>query len=338
MLKKGIHLMKIKSKYLKVVALLGLVAIFLSACASRTTSGAMHAPTSGPYAWIYNLFGHPLQNIMLFVEAKIGGPNGAGWAIVLITLVVQFIVLPLRLNQSYKMTKQQERTKRLQPQINLVQQALKNNNLTQDQKMQVSQLQMKIYRENNLSLTGGIGCLPLLIQLPIMAGIYQAVAYSDKLAQTSFYGISLGQRSIALAIIATILYVIQAYLSMIGLSPEQKKTMQTTAFISPLITFFFAITYSGALALYFAAGGVVMVIQQLITTFILMPKVKKEVDKELKEKPIKEVVTEQTIADIVGGNTPNGNDVAATFSNQALHNDLRARNAGKQKRKDKDKN
>ena len=271
---------------------------------------------------------------MLFVEAKIGGPNGAGWAIVLITLVVQFIVLPLRLNQSYKMTKQQERTKRLQPQIQLVQKALKTKGLTQPQQMEISQLQMKIYRENNLSLTGGIGCLPLLIQLPIMAGIYQAVAYSDKLAQTSFYGISLGQRSITLAIIATILYVIQAYLSMIGLSPEQKKTMQTTAFISPLITFFFAITYSGALALYFAAGGVVMVIQQLITTFILMPKVKKEVDKELTEKPLKVVVTEQTIDDIIGGKTPNGSDVSATFDNQELHNDLRARNAGKQKRED----
>lgn len=327
--------MKIKSKYLKVVALLGLVAIFLSACASKTTSGAMQAPTSGPYAWIYNLFGHPLQNIMLFVEAKIGGANGAGWAIVLITLVVQFIVLPLRLNQSYKMTKQQERTKRLQPQMKLVQKALKTPGLTQPQQMEISQLQMKIYRENNLSLTGGIGCLPLLIQLPIMAGIYQAVAYSNKLAQTSFYGISLGQRSIALAIIATVLYVIQAYLSMIGLSPEQKKTMQTTAFISPLITFFFAITYSGALALYFAAGGVVMVIQQLITTFILMPKVKKEVDDELKEKPIKEVVTKQVIADIIGGKTPSGNDVSATFSNKKLHDDLRSRNAGKQKRNNK---
>ena len=329
--------MKIKSKYLKIAALLGIMMVFLSACASKTTSGALQAPTSGPYAWIYNLFGHPLQNIMLFVEAKIGGSNGAGWAIVLITLVVQFIVLPLRLNQSYKMTKQQERTKRLQPQISLVQKALKNPNLTQDQKMQVSQLQMKIYRENNLSLMGGMGCLPLIIQLPIMAGIYQAVAYSSKLAQTSFYGISLSQRSVTLAIIATILYVIQAYLSMIGLSPEQKKTMQTTAFISPLITFFFAITYSGALALYFAAGGVVMVIQQLITTFILMPRVKKEVDKELKDKPIKEVVTEQTIADIVGGNTPNGNDVSATFSNQELHEDLRSRNAGKQKRNKDDK-
>lgn len=326
--------MKIKSKYLKVVALLGFVAIFLSACASKNTSGAMQAPTTGPYAWIYNLFGHPLQNIMLFVEAKIGGPNGAGWAIVLITLVVQFIVLPLRLNQSYKMTKQQERTKRLQPQMKLVQEALKTPGLTQPQQMEISQLQMKIYRENNLSLTGGIGCLPLLIQLPIMAGIYQAVAYSNKLAQTSFYGISLGQRSVALAIIATVLYVIQAYLSMIGLSPEQKKTMQTTAFISPLITFFFAITYSGALALYFAAGGVVMVIQQIITTFVLMPKVKREVDEELKEKPIKEVVTKQTIADIIGGKTPSGNDVAATFSNKKLHNDLRARNAGKQKRND----
>ncbi|CCI81800.1 membrane protein insertase YidC [Lactobacillus hominis] len=325
--------MKLKNKYLKVFALLAFVAIFMTACTTQTKHGALTAPTVGPYAWIYSIFGRPLQNIMLFVEAKIGGSNGAGWAIALITLVVQLIVMPLRLNSSYKMTKQQEKTQKLQPQMQLIQNAMKDKNLTQPQQMQLSQLQMKIYKENNMSMMGGMGCLPLLIQLPIMMGIYQAVAYSSQLAKASFFGISLSQRSIVLTIIATALYVIQGYLSMIGLPEQQKKAMQMTLILSPAMTFFISISSSGALALYFLAGGIVIVIQQLITTFIVMPKVKKEVAEELKDKPLKTVVTQATIDEIIGN--PNSNSTATPTQKKAsneLHKDLRARNAGKQKR------
>ncbi|MBP2056853.1 YidC/Oxa1 family membrane protein insertase [Lactobacillus colini] len=318
-----------KSKYLKLIGLLALTAIFLTACATRTSSGTLQAPTSGPYAWIYSIFGHPLQNIMIWVSQRIGGTNGAGWAISIITLVVQFIVMPLRLISQRKMTTQQEKMQKLQPQMKLVQKALKTPGLSQPQQMEISQLQMKIYRENNLSMTGGMGCLPLVIQLPIMAGIYQAVAYSSTLAQSTFFGISLSQKSFVFTIIATALYVLQGYLSMIGLPEEQKKTMRMTLFLSPAMTFFISISYSGALALYFMAGGVVIVIQQLITTFVLMPKVKKDVAAELQDRPLKEVVTPEVINKILNKDDVNSD---TSIQRKQQNQDLRQRNAGKQKR------
>lgn len=318
-----------KSKYLKLAGLLAVMAIFLTACATRTSSGSLQPPSSGPYAWVYNVFGRPLQNIMIWVSQRIGGTNGAGWAISIITLVVQFIVMPLRLISQRKMTTQQEKMQKLQPQMKLVQDALKTPGITQAQQMEISQLQMKIYRENNLSMTGGMGCLPLLIQLPIMAGIYQAVAYSSTLAQSTFFGISLSQRSIIFTVIATALYLLQGYLSMIGLPEEQKKTMKMTLFLSPAMTFFISISYSGALALYFMAGGVVIVIQQLITTFIIMPKVKKDVAAELQNRPLKQVVTPEVIDNILNKNNENSQ---ASIQKKQLHQDLRQRNAGKQKR------
>ncbi|MBD5429907.1 membrane protein insertase YidC [Lactobacillus sp.] len=318
-----------KSKYLKLAGLLAVMAIFLTACASRTSSGALQPPSSGPYGWIYNIFGRPLQNIMITVSQKIGGANGAGWAISIITLVVQFIVMPLRLISQRKMTTQQEKMQKLQPQIKLIQKALKTPGITQSQQMEISQLQMKIYRENNLSMTGGMGCLPLLIQLPIMAGIYQAVAYSSTLAHSTFFGISLSQRSIVFTVIATALYLLQGYLSMIGLPEEQKKTMRMTLFLSPAMTFFISISYSGALALYFMAGGVVIVIQQLITTFIIMPKVKKDVAAELQERPLKQVVTPEVINNILG---KGDNSSKTSIKQKQLNQDLRQRNAGKQKK------
>ncbi|WP_416209736.1 membrane protein insertase YidC [Lactobacillus sp. PV037] len=325
-----------KSKYFKLFGLLALMAIFLTACGTTTHTGSNipNPPTSGPYAWVYSLFGKPLQNIMLYVEQRIGGQNGAGWAIGIITIVVQLIVLPLRLISQHKMTTQQEKMQRLQPQMKLVQKALKTPGITQPQQMEISQLQMKIYRENNLSMTGGMGCLPLLIQLPIMAGIYQAVAYSEKLAHSTFFGISLSQKSLVLTLIATALYLLQGYLSTIGLSEEQKRTMKMTMFLSPAMTFFISISASGALALYFTAGGIVIVIQQLIATFVIMPKVKRDVAAELKDTPLKQVVTPQVIDNILGKTSQ---AKAKKQETDQLHQSLRERNAGKQKRQNKDK-
>lgn len=274
------------------------------------------------------MFGHPLQNIMLHVSNLLGGTNGAGWAIIIITFVIQLIVLPLRLSSQSKMIKQQEKTKRLQPQLSLIQAAMKKNS---NKQMQLSQLQMKIYKDNNMSMIGGMGCLPLLIQLPIMMGIYQAVAYSKTLASSSFMGISLSKPSIVFAVVAAILYLIQGYLSLIGISEQQKQTMLITVIASPLMTLVFSIMYSGALGLYFLVGGIVIVIQQLIATFILMPKVRADVDKELAKHPIKEVINQAMIDQILNESS---DQMSQNKSDEItnLHEQLRKRNSGKQNR------
>mgnify|MGYP000102619946 FL=1 len=66
-----------------------------------------------------------------------------------------------------------------------------------------------------------------------------------------------------------------------------------------------------------------------------MPKVKRDVAAELNERPLKVVVTQETIDNIL--NTTSSS-TSTPEANKDLHQDLRARNAGKQKRKnDSDK-
>ena len=105
--------------------------------------------------------------------------------------------------------------------------------------------------------------------------------------------------------------------------------MQMTLILSPAMTFFISISAPGALALYFLVGGLIAILQQVITTFIIMPKVKKDVAAELNERPLKVVVTQETIDSILNTTTSSntGNE-----AEKDLHQDLRARNAGKQKR------
>ena len=69
---------KIKKRLLP-VSLLALLPLFLTACASQTSkNGSLKAPTSGPYYWIYEWIGLPLQHITVNIAHAIGGASGAG--------------------------------------------------------------------------------------------------------------------------------------------------------------------------------------------------------------------------------------------------------------------
>lgn len=310
------------------MSMLTILALVLTGCSSGNPNTP---PTSGPYAWIYQWLGIPFQHIMIKVGQMIGGVNGTGWSIVIITLVIRLILLPLMLNQQKKSVVQQEKMARLQPQMQLIQAAMRRKPITQDQQMQLSTWQRELYAKNNVSLTGGIGCLPLLIQFPIMIGIYQAVLYSTTLKQASFFGISLGSKSVVLAIVATVFAVIQSYMSLIGVPAEQKKAMQSMMFMNPIMTLFFSLSFSGALALYWAAGNFMMIIQQAIVTFIITPSEKTRINKELADTPTEVVVTKEAIDNLFNGKAKKVNNV----EKESLHQDLRKRNQGKQNKNHK---
>lgn len=86
-----------------------------------------------------------------------------GLAIILFTIVVKLLLLPLNIKSQHAMKKQQK----LQPILAELQKKYAND----QQKLQ--QETMKLYKDNNVSMTGG--CLPMLIQMPIMVALYQAI-------------------------------------------------------------------------------------------------------------------------------------------------------------------
>lgn len=86
-----------------------------------------------------------------------------GLAIILFTVIIKLILLPLNVRSQKAMKKQQK----IQPIIAELQQKYAND----QEKLQKET--MKIYKENNISMTGG--CLPMLIQFPILIGLYQVI-------------------------------------------------------------------------------------------------------------------------------------------------------------------
>lgn len=86
-----------------------------------------------------------------------------GFSIIIFTVLIKLLVMPLAVKSQKAMRKQQK----IQPYLMELQQKYANDK----EKLQMET--MKLYKENNISMTGG--CLPLLIQFPILIGLYRVI-------------------------------------------------------------------------------------------------------------------------------------------------------------------
>ncbi len=86
-----------------------------------------------------------------------------GIAIILFTIIIKMLLFPLNIKSQKAMKKQQK----IQPIMQELQKKYAND------KERLNREMMKIYRDNNISMSGG--CLPMLIQMPILIGLYQVI-------------------------------------------------------------------------------------------------------------------------------------------------------------------
>lgn len=105
----------------------------------------------------------PLGMFLKFIYDTIAFEN-YGLAIIVFTIIVRLAILPLTLKQ-YKSTAKMQA---IQPQINDIQKRYK------DDKEKLNEELMKVYQENNVNPAGG--CLPMLIQMPIILSLYWVIA------------------------------------------------------------------------------------------------------------------------------------------------------------------
>ncbi len=308
--------------------LLGLVFLTVACSRQGINNSTPQPPAGGPYGFIYKYLAVPFQNLILYTSKTIGGKEGYAWGIIIISFIVRLLLLPLGLYQQKKSIIQQEKMKVIQPQMQLIQK-YQSKATTQQAQTQISQLMMAVYRKNNIKLTGGIGCLPLLLQFPVFIAIYQAVQYSHEISKATFWGAPLAKPSLIITIIATLFYVVQAWMSTKTIPAEQKQQMQMMLLISPATTFFISLISSAALALYFLIGGIIIVIQQVISDYIITPRVRQQVDANLKDHPVVTVVTEADLKNLTSSEAASKN---SSDNQQAalLHQRNRQRNAGKQ--------
>jgi YidC/Oxa1 family membrane protein insertase len=231
-----------------------------------------------PHSWSTIILYQPLINILFLFYDYIPG-HDMGVAIVVLTIIIRLILFPSYLST----TLNAQRLKELEPQIKRLREEHK-----EDQKKQAEEI-MKVYRQNRVSPLGG--CLPLLIQLPILWVLYRIFAFGlnesslsvlyswvpkPAIVGQTFLGlVALDQKSIPLAILAGLFQLLQSYLSVKtnaltqGNSTMGKAMNWQLMLLFPVMTFLIAWSLPSAIGLYWAATTLIAALQQWYLLVIL---------------------------------------------------------------------
>ncbi len=205
-----------------------------------------------------------------------------GIAIILFTIITRVAMLPLTIKQLKSSKKMQE----LQPMM-----AELRRKYGKDQQKLTEEM-TKLYREQKVNPAGS--CLPLLLQLPIFLGVYQAVIHivqeaAIPAAQKIFLGINLGLATfqpaneltatipgfqpgfqgaqyLVLPILSVVLQFMVTLMAQPKIQdPQQKAIMQAMLFM-PFLFGYIGFTFNQGAVLYWVAGSVWAVIQQYFVT------------------------------------------------------------------------
>ncbi len=229
---------------------------------------------------------NPFVTTLTFLYSILG--NNVVLAIVVFTIIVRLLTYPLTIQQQRSSKAMQQ----LQPELKKLQEKHKGD------KEKIAAGQMQLYKEYGINPLGG--CLPMVVQLPIMLGLYQAIIFSlaatpyqllelsgrliipglDTLVplQNTFLGLNLTQPpspanviSFALPVLVVITTWLQFKMTMPstpktasadGSKPNQAQAMtQSMGTIMPVMYGFFALQFSVGLSIYFIVSNLVGIAQ-----------------------------------------------------------------------------
>jgi YidC/Oxa1 family membrane protein insertase len=206
--------------------------------------------------------------------------HDVGFAIIVLTVTVRFIIFPF----THNATKTQVKMRHLEPELKDIKEKFKNNNQEQTKRT------MELYKRHGINPVFGL--LALFIQIPILFALYRVFLHSGgfdvshlysfisapSIIHTKFLGlIEITQKSYILAILAGATQFVQMWLAIPPVKNDKNnpgsssfkdnlaKSMSIQArYIMPLFVFYIALKFSSALALYWTTMNVFAIVHESI--------------------------------------------------------------------------
>jgi YidC/Oxa1 family membrane protein insertase len=192
--------------------------------------------------WIYD---HMIQNW--------------GWSILIITVVINLAMLPTRL----QMMKSSLKMQRIQPQMEAIKAKYKNLKATDPARQKMNEEVFALQKKEGVNMFGS--CLPMLVQMPLLFAFYRMLSNVIELRQAHWlwlHDLSAPDPLHILPVFFIItMFLVQYLTPQAGVDPAQQKMM---AFTMPVFFGFMTWNLGSGLALYWAFGNVINVIQQTV--------------------------------------------------------------------------
>lgn len=222
-----------------------MIVLTITGCGSSYTSNPKPIdPASGvwdrylvyPMSWLLDEAAH-----LLF--------GSYGLAILATTILIRLAVLPLMIKQ----LRSSKAMQAIQPELAKLKEKHKDN------QQKIQEETMKLFQANNVNPLAG--CLPLLVQMPILIAFYQAIMRNGNIHDHDFLWMALGHPDpyYILPICASITTFFQTKMMGTGMPANPQTQMMT--YIMPIMILFIAVSLPSALSLYWVFGNIFTILQ-----------------------------------------------------------------------------
>ena len=213
----------------------------------------------GWFGWI----GRPLFAALQWLDSHL--VHSWGWSIIILTIVINMALIPLKLTSMKSMKKMQT----LQPEIQRINDKYKGVGFNDPKKQDQNKEVMDLYNKHGVNPAGG--CVPMLLQFPFFIGFYKVLNVATELRGTPWFWVKdLSQpETIPIRILPLLMIGSQFYLQKMtptsGMDPTQARMM----LLMPLMMGFLFYNASSGLVLYWLTGNLVGIGQQLLFNKIM---------------------------------------------------------------------
>jgi YidC/Oxa1 family membrane protein insertase len=210
------------------------------------------------YGW-WGIIAKPLYLALHALRNMLGpGINNWGWAIIIITVIFNVVLLPTRIwtmKSSLKMM-------RIQPRLDGIKKKYANLKINDPKRADMQAEQMAIMKEEGVNMYGG--CLPMLLQMPLFFAYYRVLLNAVELRQAHWFWLTdLSMPDplhlLPILIIGT-MFLVQFITPSPGMDPAQRRMM---AIMMPAIMGFTLWHFASGLALYWITGNIINLIMQV---------------------------------------------------------------------------
>lgn len=207
---------------------------------------------------------HPISVLFLKVLRWIQSYVGNwGLAIILLTLGIRLLLFPLMHTSTVSMRKMQK----IQPKVKAIQEKYKKSKSDPQARTKMNQEVMELYKVEGVNPMGG--CLPMLIQLPILWALYTLFAYAIELRHAPFIfwitDLSAKDPYYITPILMTFTMWLQQKLAPQAGDPQQQKMFR----MMPLIFGIMFLGFPSGLVLYWLTNNVLTIVQQEVTLHLI---------------------------------------------------------------------
>jgi YidC/Oxa1 family membrane protein insertase len=209
--------------------------------------GFLAVPLLGALQWIYGFVGN------------------YGWAIVLLTVLINVVIFPLRHWSVVSMRKMQA----LQPQLKAIQDRYANLKVTDPARQKMNTEVMSLYREKGVN--PAIGCVPMLLQFPVLLAFYAMLSQSIELRGADFgwwiHDLSQPDPYYVIPILMAVTMFWQTKITPTTADPAQQRVM----LLMPLMFTIFFLQAPSGLVIYWFVSNLWAIGQQYFTTWLIGP-------------------------------------------------------------------